>query len=153
MNANSSQRPVLVLSGTTASGKNRVGVRVAEELGGEILSLDSMKVYRGMDMGTDKPSVELRAQVPHHLVDILDPLEGMNLSRFVTMAEEADRSIRETGALPVAVGGTALYLKALLWGLLEVPPGDPALREHELGRVRYVDARWRGRLFVRPDGG
>ena len=128
MNADSSQRPVLVLSGTTASGKNRVGVRVAQELGGEILSLDSMKVYRGMDMGTDKPSVELRAQVPHHLVDILDPLEGMNLSRFVTMAEEADRSIREAGALPVAVGGTALYLTGFLRGVLNGPEADHDFR-------------------------
>jgi len=124
----SSEQPILVLTGTTASGKNRVGAHVAMKLRGEIISLDSMKVYRGMDVGTDKPSADLMRSVPHHLVDILDPLDGMNLSRFVNLAHDAVKDIRARGYLPVAVGGTALYLTGFLRGVFDGPEADMDFR-------------------------
>ena len=123
-----SDSPLLVLTGTTASGKNRTGVRLALELEGEIISLDSMKVYRSMDAGTDKPDLGLRRSVPHHLVDILDPNESMNLRRFVDMAHEAREEIRERGRLPLVVGGTALYLNGFLKGVFDGPDADDEFR-------------------------
>lgn len=125
---NPSDRPLLVLTGTTASGKNRTGVRLALELEGEVISLDSMKVYRGMDAGTDKPDPRLRASVPHHLVDVLDPHESMNLRRFVDRAHEAREDIRKRGRLPLIVGGTALYLNGFLRGVFEGPEADEEFR-------------------------
>ena len=121
-------RPLLILSGTTASGKNACGVLLAEALGAEVISLDSMKVYRGMDVGTDKPSQESRSRVPHHLVDILDPLEDMNLSSYVEKAHQAATSIRERDKLPLVVGGTALYLRGFLKGVLSGPVADLGFR-------------------------
>ena len=100
--------PILVLTGTTASGKSEVALETAERIGGEILSLDSMLVYRGMDIGTAKPGGEDRARVPHHMIDLVLPHETMNLSVFVRHAEDALSGIRSRGKVPVAVGGTAL---------------------------------------------
>lgn len=121
-------RPLLVLTGTTASGKNRVGVTLAEALGGEIISLDSMKVYREMSVGTDKPDLELRRRIPHHMVDILDPQDGMNLHRYVEVAHQARQDVRDRGALPIVVGGTALYLNGFLRGVFVGPEADPNFR-------------------------
>jgi tRNA dimethylallyltransferase len=117
-------RPVYLLTGTTASGKNRVGTVVAERMGAEILSLDSMKVYRGMDVGTDKPSLEDRSRVPHHLVDVLNPNEGMNLKRFVAQAKELAAEIHSRGKDVLLVGGTALYLNGFLRGVSDGPSAD-----------------------------
>lgn len=135
----SDQPPILVLTGTTASGKNSVGVRVAQQLDGEIVSLDSMKVYRGMDIGTDKPSPEHRRGAPHHLVDILDPPESMNLRIFVDLAKKAVDEIRARGRQPLVVGGTALYLNGYLRGVFEGPEADPEFR-----RALRAEAALRG---------
>jgi tRNA dimethylallyltransferase len=121
--------PILLLTGTTASGKNRVGISLAKALGGEIISLDSMKVYRGMDVGTDKPTREDRTLVPHHLVDIADPWESMNLRRFVDLAHRVRAEIESRGRVPLIVGGTALYLNGFLRGVLEGPEANNAVRE------------------------
>ncbi|MAG56374.1 MAG: tRNA (adenosine(37)-N6)-dimethylallyltransferase MiaA [Planctomycetes bacterium] len=142
-------RPLLVLTGTTASGKNRAGVRLAQACEGEIISLDSMKVYRGMDLGTDKPAPADRAAVPHHLVDILEPRESMNLRRFVDLAHESAAGIRERGRLPLVVGGTALYLNGFLRGVLEGPESDPEFRrglraEASIKGVPALHARLQG---------
>ncbi len=99
-------RPVLILTGTTASGKNRVGASLARRLGGEVIVLDSMKVYRGMDIGTAKPSPAEQAGVPHLLMDLLEPRESMNLRRFVDLAEEARLAVESRGNQAVVVGGT-----------------------------------------------
>jgi tRNA dimethylallyltransferase len=120
--------PAVVLTGTTASRKSEVAVELALRIGAEILSLDSMLVYRGMDIGTAKPRAADRARVPHHLIDILDPLESMNLARFVSLAEEVALEIAARGRVVLAVGGTALYLKGFLHGVFPGPSADPAFR-------------------------
>ena len=124
----SPEAPVLILTGTTASGKNRLGAALAHRLGGEVLSLDSMKVYRGMDLGTAKPGAEERQGVPHHLIDLLDPSESMHLRRFVDQAHEARRDVARRGKIPVVVGGTQLYLHGFLHGVFDGPAQDPEFR-------------------------
>jgi tRNA dimethylallyltransferase len=116
------------LTGPTASGKTAVGIELAQRLGAEIISLDSMALYRGMDIGTAKPSVAERGGVPHHLLDILDPCEEYSLAQYVEAAERAVSEIRARGRLPLFVGGTPLYLKALLRGIFVGPPADWELR-------------------------
>ena len=120
---------LLVLCGPTASGKESVALELAPLLDAEILSLDSMKVYRGMDVGTSKTPAALRARVPHHLVDVADPSESMSVDRFIAMAGEAAREVAGRGREVLVVGGTALYLKALLFGLFRGPRADLPLRD------------------------
>ncbi|MBE3098977.1 MAG: tRNA (adenosine(37)-N6)-dimethylallyltransferase MiaA [Planctomycetes bacterium] len=120
--------PILVITGQTAGGKERLAVAVAARLGGEILSADSMKVYRGMDIGTAKPSAAERCAVPHHLLDVADPGETFSAARWLRLAEEAIAGVRARGGVPVVSGGTPLYLKALLEGMFEGPSADPGLR-------------------------
>lgn len=116
------------LTGATASGKTSVGVALARRLGGEILSLDSMALYRGMDIGTAKPAVEERRGVPHHLLDVIDPCEEYSLAQYVEAAERLVAEIRSAGRQPLFVGGTPLYLKGLLRGIFQGPPADPDFR-------------------------
>jgi tRNA dimethylallyltransferase len=120
--------PTLILTGSTASGKNRIGASLAARFGGEVISLDSMKVYRGMDVGTAKPTESERRGVPHHLIDVLDPREGMNLRRFVDAAHAARRDVARRGATPTVVGGTQLYLHGFLNGVFAGPDQDPVFR-------------------------
>ena len=117
-----------VLCGPTASGKESVALHLAPLLGAEVLSLDSMKVYRGMDIGTSKAPAEARRRVPHHLVDCADPSEDMSARRFTDLADGAIAGVRNRGRQVLVVGGTTLYLKALLFGLFEGPSADLALR-------------------------
>jgi len=119
---------MLVIMGPTASGKSALALALATRLGGEIVSADSMQVYRGLDIGTAKPTAAERALVPHHLLDVLDLSEPMDAARYVGLAETAIAEIHARGRRPVVVGGSGLYLKALLYGLDAMPPGDPALR-------------------------
>ena len=118
---------VLVL-GVTASGKGRLGFELARTLDGEIISIDSMKVYRRMNIGTAKPSREARQQVPYHLIDVVEPSEPFSVGVFLDKALAAIDNIRGRGKAVVAVGGTALYIKALLYGLFEGPGGDEQIR-------------------------
>jgi len=118
---------ILVL-GVTASGKGRVAFDLARELGGEIVSIDSMKVYRRMDIGTAKPSIEARQQVRYHLIDIVEPSESFSVGLFLERATATIEDIRGRGKPVIAVGGTALYIKALLYGLFEGPGGDERIR-------------------------
>jgi len=120
--------PLLVLVGPTAVGKTRVTVRLAGHVAIEVVSADSRQVYRGMDIGTGKPTVEERATVPHHLLDVVDPDERYHAARFRADALAAIAAIRARGRLPVVVAGTGLYVRALLKGLTPGPPADPALR-------------------------
>ncbi|MCX5730302.1 MAG: tRNA (adenosine(37)-N6)-dimethylallyltransferase MiaA [Deltaproteobacteria bacterium] len=119
---------LLVLAGPTASGKTGLAIQVARRLGGEIVNADSQQVYRGLDVGTAKPTAAERAEVPHHLLDVADPGEGMDAARFITLADAAIAAIAARGRLPVVVGGTGLYLRALLHGVVDAPGRDPALR-------------------------
>ncbi len=120
--------PILVITGQTASGKERVAVEVAARLGGEMISADSMKVYRGMDVGTAKASHEQRAKAPHHLLDVADPGETFSTARWLELAEEVIADVHARGRVAVVSGGTPLYLKALLEGLFEGPSADEAIR-------------------------
>jgi tRNA dimethylallyltransferase len=119
---------LLVLAGPTAVGKSALAVGLAERLGGEIVSVDSMQVYRGLDIGTAKPSPEQRARVPHHLIDVVEVSQPFDAARFAQLAVEAVAGIRARGRVPILCGGTGLYFKALFEGLGEAPPGDAALR-------------------------
>jgi tRNA dimethylallyltransferase len=121
-------REALVLTGPTASGKSALGVRLAGALGAEIISLDSMAVYRGMDIGTAKPTVQERQGIHHHLMDVLDPWESATVAWWLREAARCCRDIQERGRRVLFIGGTPFYLKAMLLGLFEGPPGNMELR-------------------------
>jgi len=126
------------LTGATASGKTRVGLRLAEKINAEIIALDSMSLYRAMDIGTAKPTGEEQSAIPHHLIDVLNPTESSSISHYLDLAEATVKEIRGRGKEVLFVGGTPLYLKALLRGLSEGPAPDPELRkalEEEAARV------------------
>jgi tRNA dimethylallyltransferase len=118
----------LVLTGPTASGKTTLGVELAERLNAEIISMDSMAVYRGMDIGTAKPGPELRSRIRHHLIDVLDPWDSSSVAWWLDQAERCRREIEARGKRVLFVGGTPLYLKALLRGLFPGPAGSPEIR-------------------------
>ena len=120
--------PTLIVIGPTASGKSAVALELARRFRGEIVSADSAQVYRGMNIGTAKPDAATRAQVPHHLLDLIDPTEAYSAARFRTDAEAAIAGIRARGRVPIVAGGTMLYVKALREGLSALPQADPALR-------------------------
>ncbi len=122
------RRTVLALLGPTASGKSALAVKAAESLPVEIVSMDSALVYRGMDIGTAKPGAALRARVPHHLIDLIDPDQGYSAGRWRQDAVRIVGGILERRRIPLLVGGTMLYYRALTSGLDELPPADPAVR-------------------------
>jgi tRNA dimethylallyltransferase len=118
----------IFLAGPTAVGKSEIALRLAEQLGGEIISADSMQVYRGLDIGTAKPSPADRARVPHHLIDICDLTESFDAAQFARLAHCAVAKIQARGRVPILCGGTGLYFRAFLEGLGEAPPADATLR-------------------------
>jgi len=119
---------LVVILGPTAGGKSALAVAIGRAVGGEIVNADSMQVYRHMDAGTAKPTAEERAAVPHHLVDIVEPTERWTVADWIDAAEACIADIQGRGKLPIVVGGTNLYLKALLEGFFEGPPADEPLR-------------------------
>ncbi|HAV64656.1 MAG TPA: tRNA (adenosine(37)-N6)-dimethylallyltransferase MiaA [Verrucomicrobiales bacterium] len=118
----------IFLTGPTATGKSGVAFELARRLNGEIISVDSMQVYRGLDVGTAKPASHERREIPHHLIDTVDLKESFDAARFVAMAGSAHAQILERGRLPIYCGGTGFYFKALFEGLGGSPPPDPLLR-------------------------
>jgi len=122
-------RNALILTGPTGSGKSALAVELAERLGAEIVSMDSMALYRGLDVGTAKPDAAERRRVPHHLIDVLDPWESASVAWWLEHASECVQDIERRGRRALIVGGTPLYLKALLYGLFDGPPADLALRQ------------------------
>ncbi|HEX7022531.1 MAG TPA: tRNA (adenosine(37)-N6)-dimethylallyltransferase MiaA [Trueperaceae bacterium] len=127
---------VPVLAGPTASGKSALALRLAEHWPVEIVSADAMMVYRGMDIGTAKPSVAERARVPHHLIDVVGPDEAFAVADFVRLAEAAIGDILLRGRLPLVVGGTGFYIRALSEGLAGVPAADPTVQAELWERYR-----------------
>jgi tRNA dimethylallyltransferase len=119
----------ILILGVTASGKGRLAFELAKSINAEIISVDSMKVYRRMDIGTAKPSKEIRAQIPYHLIDVVEPGESFSVARFLELANAAIDCIKNRNKPIVAVGGTALYIKALTFGLFEGPGADEQIRD------------------------
>ena len=128
--------PLVLVLGPTASGKSRLALELASRLGGEVVSADAMAVYRGMDIGTAKPAAAERQAVPHHLIDIFDPSEACNGSRWFALADHAVRDIHARGRLPLVAGGTPLYAKLLIEGISAGPPRDEVLRSELQARYR-----------------
>src|SRR5678816_2719069 len=124
----------IFLVGPTASGKSAVALALAEKLGGEIISVDSMQVYRGLDIGTAKPSPAERARVPHHLIDICELTENFDAAQFVRRAQTAVTQRHAPHKTPILCGGTGLHLKAFLSGLGGAPATHPELRAGRIVR-------------------
>jgi len=118
----------IFIAGPTAVGKSAVALALAERLNGEIVSVDSMQVYRGLDLGTAKPSAQDRRRVAHHLIDVVEVNQRFDAAQFVRLARSAVADIRQRGHVPILCGGTGLYFKAFLQGLGEAPAADAALR-------------------------
>lgn len=146
-----SPSPLIAIVGPTAVGKTALSLYLAERLDGEIVSADSRLFYRGMDIGTAKPTPEERARVPHHLIDIADPDETVGLAQFLNLARAAIAEIRSRGRLPFVVGGTGQYVRALLEGWSppasrRTPLCGPGWRRRRAGRVRRLSTpvwpRW-----------
>src|SRR3989338_604302 len=133
-------KKIVVICGPTVVGKTQLALKLAQQLQGEIISADSQQVYRGMDIGTAKPTQEERKLVPNHLLDVVDPSEVFHAGRFVELADAAIEDILSRGRSPFVVGGTGLYLKALLHGLCEAPLRDDRLREQLLSELEIHGA-------------
>ncbi|MEC4748710.1 tRNA (adenosine(37)-N6)-dimethylallyltransferase MiaA [Methylomicrobium sp. Wu6] len=150
--------PAILLMGPTASGKSALAVELATALDGEIISVDSALVYRGMDIGTAKPSLDERGGIPHHLIDILDPAESFSTGQFRTLALNLIDAITRRKKIPILAGGTMLYFNALTQGLAALPEADPEIRArldrdlHRLGsaalhqRLQAIDAEAAARI-------
>ena len=143
--------PLLVIAGPTASGKTALAMRLAEQLGGEIVSCDSLAVYRLMEIGTAKPTAAERARIPHHCLDLYWPDEACTAGDYARAARAAIAGIRERGKIPIVAGGTGLYLRALLDGLAPTPTRDEALRERLREIARRREAKWLHRVLQRLD--
>ncbi len=121
--------PAIFIMGPTALGKTALSIRLAKHYDGEIISVDSAMVYRGMDIGTAKPALQEREGIPHHLIDILDPVEAFSTGQFRAMTLEKMAQITRQGRVPVLAGGTMLYFNVLLNGLAELPPANAEVRQ------------------------
>lgn len=130
--------PMIVLAGPTASGKTSLAIRIAERFGGEIVSCDSVAVYRDMEIGTAKPTLEERNLIPHHMIDVAWPDEQVTAGDYSRLAREALAGISSRGAIPIVAGGTGLYLRALIDGLFPAPAARPELRERLRRRVETL---------------
>jgi tRNA dimethylallyltransferase len=120
--------PAILLMGPTATGKSAFATTLAERYDGEIISVDSAQIYRGMDIGTAKPDAALRARIPHHLIDVLAPDDAYSAARFAHDAQAALAGVRARGRVPIVAGGTMLYFKALTEGCLRLPQADAVVR-------------------------
>lgn len=143
--------PLIVVVGPTASGKTVLSIALAEALGGEIVSCDSVAVYKLMEIGSAKPSAEDRERVPHHCLDLYWPDEACTAGDYARHARAAIAAIRERGRIPIVSGGTGLYLRALLEGLAPAPPRDEELRESLRTRAAERGSPWLHRMLTRMD--
>jgi tRNA dimethylallyltransferase len=130
----------ILILGVTASGKGQLAFTLAQSLGAEIISIDSMKVYRRMDIGTGKPPMEAREKIPYHLIDVVEPSESFSVAMFLELVNDAIEQIKGRKRPVIAVGGTALYIKALLYGLFEGPGTDEQVRAELRKRAEAEEA-------------
>src|SRR5574341_1428867 len=149
---------VLVITGPTATGKTTVGIQLAQKLNGEIISCDSRQIYKLMDIGTAKPTKEEQAQAVHHLIDIVYPDEKFSAGLYEKKATEVINDIFNSGKLPIIIGGSGLYLKALTCGLFQGPPADENIRaglrkekekmglEHLFQKLKKIDPQTSGKI-------
>jgi tRNA dimethylallyltransferase len=147
----SNEKPLIVLAGPTASGKTALAIRLAQQFGGEIISCDSVAVYRRMEIGTAKPTHEERELIPHHLIDVAWPDEQVTAGDYSRLAREALRGISDRGHLPIVAGGTGLYLRALIDGLFPAPSARPELRERLRERAAKRGPEHLHRVLTRLD--
>lgn len=145
--------PLLVIGGPTASGKTAVSIKLAKLLGGEIVSADSMQIYRHMDIGTAKPTPEERAGIPHHLLDIVEPTENFSLAQYVPLAHQAIAEIDARGNLPILVGGTGLYIDTVVNNiqLSKQEQTSPELREKLAQLAEERGGAWLHRYLEQID--
>ena len=143
--------PLIVVAGPTASGKTALALALAEEFGGEIVSCDSIAVYRGMEIGTAKPTLDERARVPHHLIDVFAPDEPCTAGDYSRLAREAITGITQRNRLPIVAGGTGLYMRALLDGLFPAPQRHEPLREKLRARAAEKSPAHLHRILTRLD--
>jgi tRNA dimethylallyltransferase len=151
MSTPSTHRHCLVLLGPTAVGKTELSLRLARRLEVAIVSVDSMQVYRGMDIGTAKLDEQVRREIPHHMIDVAEPEENFSLGRFCHEAWEAIEGIWARGRRPLLVCGTPLYLKGLLWGLFEGPGASPQVRSRLQAEARAMGVPHLHRRLARVD--
>ena len=144
-------KPLIVLVGPTASGKTSLAIHLAEQFKGEIVSCDSVAVYREMEIGTAKPSHEERALVQHHMIDVAWPDEPCTAGDYSRLAREALTGITQRGRLPIVAGGTGLYLRALIDGLFPAPPQQPGLRDRLRQRATERGPAHLHRILARLD--
>jgi tRNA dimethylallyltransferase len=151
VNAASPDSPLVVVLGPTASGKTALSIALAERFGGEIVNCDSVAMVREFDIGTAKPSPAERARVPHHLIDVVDPTETMTAGEYARRARQILAEIKSRGRLPIVVGGTGLYLRALLEGLFRGPERSEELRERLRERAARLGSQYLHRVLRRLD--
>lgn len=143
--------PLIVIAGPTASGKTSLALHLAEKFSGEIISCDSVAVYREMEIGTAKPTLEERRRIAHHLIDVVNPDEPCTAGDYSRIAREALQGITERGHVPIVAGGTGLYLRALLDGLFPTPPQQPGQRDRLRTLAETRGAAYLHRILKRLD--
>lgn len=139
------QPELLVVVGPTASGKTELAINIAQRVGGEIISADSVQIYRHFEIGTGKPTLTERSRAPHHLLDVVEPTEDMDAARFAELALDTIGQIRARGRRPIVCGGTFLWVRALIYGLAAAPAADPELRKRH---AALVEAQGRAALHA-----
>ena len=144
-------RPLVAILGPTGSGKTALSLALAEQFGGEIVNCDSVAMYREFEIGTAKPSLQERARAPHHLFDFVEPTGYITAGEYARQARQTLEEIRSRANLPIVVGGTGLYLRALLEGLFPGPQRSEELRERLRNRAQQKDSRYLHRLLARLD--
>ena len=146
------EKPLIVIGGPTAVGKTELSLLLAKKINGEIISADSMAVYRGMDIGTAKPSPAERRAIKHYLIDVVEPNETFSIKQFSDLADKAVREIWSKGKVPIVVGGTYMYIHPFLYGLAETPPADWELRRklYERAEKEGKEQLWEELLKIDP---
>ncbi len=147
------KKPLIVIGGPTGVGKTELSLKLAQEIGGEIISADSMAVYRHMDIGTAKPSPEERKKVKHYVIDVVNPDETFSIKQFIDIADEAVKEIWAKGKIPIVVGGTYMYIHPFLYGLAETPPADWELRKklYQRAEEEGKEQLWKELIEIDPE--